>query len=645
MHEHTPVISVPAAGSSTARSLRKLRPYLWPCRWRLCTVSALAALASLLALAMPQVLKWIVDGPVARRDPRGVALGGLALLLLGAAEASLFGVRRRLAAGPLADIEARMRADLHRHAQRLPLAAHDGWTSGQLLSRGTSDPQVIHMFIAGPLTFLPVHAATLAVGAAILVSQQWLLALVVLAPVPLLVIESYRFESRYADVTRRALDLSGDLTTAVLESVAGIRVIKGFRRGEDRIARFRDQVRRVREAELDKARLLGGMSAVTTVLPGLATVGALATGAVQAADGQLSIGSLLAFLGTVAALRPAVEGAGGLLAGCHDAAAAADRYFEVLGRPMTDEPDPGDDEPDVVAGEPDPGDGEPGRVAAEGGARGNRPTWTSRPPGPDASPRSPGARRPAELAFARVDFRYSDAPAGDPPALREVTLRVAPGETLAVVGATGSGKSTLAALAARLYDPVAGRITLDGVDITRVPRAELRSAVAVAFDEPVLFTGTVMDNVLMGAEAGADEIDEALRAAGVDEFVHRLADGPRTRVGEGGMSLSGGQRQRIALARIMVRRPRLAVLDDPLSALDLHTEARVQDALREVLASTTAVVVAHRLSTVLMADRVALLEGGRVTAAGTHEELLAASPAYAALMTPIDVAAHGQEGA
>ncbi|WP_328460659.1 ABC transporter ATP-binding protein [Streptomyces sp. NBC_00448] len=644
MHEHTPVISVPAAGSSTARSLKKLRPYLWPRRWKLCTVSALAALASLLALAMPQVLKWIVDGPVARRDPRGVALGGLALLLLGAAEASLFGVRRRLAATPLADIEARMRADLHRHAQRLPLAVHDGWSSGQLLSRGTSDPQVIHMFVAGPLTFLPVHAATLAVGAAILVSQQWLLALIVLAPVPLLVIESYRFESRYADVTRRALDLSGDLTTAVLESVTGIRVIKGFRRGEDRIARFREQVRQVREAELDKARLLGGLSAVTTVLPGLATVAALATGAVQAADGQLSIGSLLAFLGTVAALRPAVEGAGGLLAGCHDAAAAADRYFEVLARPMTDEPDPGAGEPDVVAGESGP-------VAAEGGARGDRTTWTSSTtvagsdPGPDATPRSPGARRPAELAFARVHFRYPDAPAGDPPALREVTLRVAPGETLAVVGATGSGTSTLAALAARLYDPVAGRITLDGVDLTRIPRAELRSAVAVAFDEPVLFTGTVMDNVLMGAEAGADEIDEALRAAGVDEFAHRLADGARTRVGEGGMSLSGGQRQRIALARIMVRRPRLAVLDDPLSALDLHTEARVQEALREVLASTTAVVIAHRLSTVLMADRVALLEGGRVTAAGTHEELLADSPAYAALMTPIDVAAHGQGGA
>jgi ATP-binding cassette subfamily B protein len=602
-----------AAGSPTAQSLKKLRPYLWPRRRQLRAVSALAALASLLALAMPQVLKWTVDGPVAARDPRGVALGGLALLLLGAAEASVFGIRRRLAAAPLAGIEAGMRADVHRHVQRLPIAAHDGWTSGQLLSRGTSDPQAVRAFVAGPLTFLPVHAATLAVGAAILATQQWLLALIALAPVPLLIAESYRFESGYAKATRRAQDLSGDLTTAVLESVAGIRVTKGFRRGEQQTARFRDRALLVREAELHKARLLGGMSALTSVLPGLATAGALAAGAVQVAHGHLSIGSLLAFLATVAALRPAIEGAGASLAVCHDAAAATDRYVEVLGQPVMD--DAGAD-----VGQPSAGVGNDG-------------------PGAGPAPGAPHPPCPAELAFSGVAFHHPDAPEGDPAALREVTLRVAPGETLAVVGATGSGKSTLAALAARLYDPVAGRITLDGVDLTRIPRAELRSAVAVAFDEPVLFSGTVMDNILMGAQPDAGELEKALRSAGVDAFMHRLADGGRTRVGEGGMSLSGGQRQRIALARILVRRPRVAVLDDPLSALDTHTEAQVQGALREVLASTTALVIAHRLSTVLMADRVALLAGGRVVAVGTHQELLDTSPAYAALMTPVEAGA------
>jgi ATP-binding cassette subfamily B protein len=363
-------------------------------------------------------------------------------------------------------------------------------------------------------------------------------------------------------------------------------------------------------------------------MPGLATAAALATGAVQAAHGQLSIGSLLAFLGTVAALRPATEGAGGLLAVCHDAAAAANRYFEVLGQPIMDDSGRGVGKPDTVAD-------------ADGSGTDQ---ITHINPAPD-TPRSPRRQRPAELVFAGVGFRYPDAPAGDAPALWEVNLHIAPGETLAVVGATGSGKTTLASLASRLYDPVEGRITLDGVDITRIPRAELRSVVAVAFDEPVLFSGTIMDNVLMGEETDAGEVDRALRSASVDEFMHLLADGGRTHVGEGGMSLSGGQRQRIALARIMVRQPRVAVLDDPLSALDMHTEAQVQDALRDVLASTTALVIAHRPSTVLMADRVAMLADGRVAAVGTHEELLDTSSAYAALMTPTEAAVNRQEGA
>ncbi|MDX3228536.1 ABC transporter ATP-binding protein [Streptomyces sp. ME19-01-6] len=588
--------------------------------------AALAALASLLALLMPQVLKWIVDGPVAQRKPSEVVLGGLALLLMGAAEALIFGVRRWVMAGPLADIEAGMRADFYRHVQRLPIAVHDGWSSGQLLSRGTSDPQVIHMAIAGPLTFLPVHASTLVIGAVILISQQWLLAVILLSPVPLLIFLSYRFESRYAGATRRARDLSGDLTTTVLESVTGIRVIKGFRRSDHRIARFRDQVRRAREAELHKARLLGGMAVLITGLPGLAMVGALLTGAVQAAHGQLSTGTLLAFMGTVAALRPAIEQTGALLAVCHDGAAAVNRYFEVLDQPRGGYPR-------LEAGMPD-------TAVSEGGSGTNRNTGRAALACHDA----PCSQRPAELVFAGVGFRYPSAPADDPPALQDISLRVAPGETLAVVGATGSGKTTLASLVARLYDPTAGHITLDGVDISAISRAEMRSTVAVAFDEPVLFSGTISDNVLMGAEADPDELARALRATCADKFVDRLAEGGRTRVGENGMSLSGGQRQRIALARVMVRRPRVAVLDDPLSALDMHTEAQIQDALREVLASTTAVVIAHRPSTVLMADRVAVLAAGRVIAVGTHEELLHASSAYRALMTPIEMTVDPREG-
>ncbi|MCG0068888.1 ABC transporter ATP-binding protein/permease, partial [Streptomyces tricolor] len=246
-------------------------------------------------------------------------------------------------------------------------------------------------------------------------------------------------------------------------------------------------------------------------------------------------------------------------------------------------------------------------------------------------PEVPGERG---LRFEDVSFRYPDAPPDSPPLLSHIDLHIRPGESMALVGATGSGKTTLTALVPRLHEVTSGRITLDGVDITAMSREELRTRVAVAFEDPTLFSASVGENVLMGAPdgAGKPELDRALAIARAD-FAHALPQGTDTRVGEQGLSLSGGQRQRLALARAVVGRPEFLVLDDPLSALDVHTEAAVEAALRRVLADTTALIVAHRPSTVLLADRVALLSGGRITAVGTHQQLLRDNAEYARLMS------------
>ncbi|MFB7942598.1 ABC transporter ATP-binding protein [Streptomyces sp. NPDC004779] len=586
-----PPESAPARRSAV-RVLLRLWPYVRPVRGRFLTAAAVAIVASCLSLVIPLVLKWLVDGPVADRDPGGVWLGALYLLLLGFTEAVLFGLRRWLVARPLSSVEARMREDLYGRLQRLPVAFHDRWASGQLLSRGTTDLMIIRMFLAFPLTYLLVNAVTIVAGCALLLAQDAALALVLLTPVvPVMVLCSY-FERRYGVVARRAQDQVGDLTTVVEESVLGIRIVKGFGRHRSQAEAFRRLAALLRSTELSKARLLATIWALITVLPELAIGAALVLGSVRVADGGLSAGTLVAFLSTALALRWPVESIGFLLAMSQEAVTATERYFEVMDA---------QEERDAVA------------------------------PGGDG----PAVRGAAGLRFEGVSFRFPDAPDGTAPVLDGIDLHVRPGETLALVGATGSGKTTLTALVPRLHEASGGRILLDGEDIALMGRERLRTLVSVAFEEPTLFSASVGENVLMGAEAaaGAPDLDRALGIAQADGFVGRLPEGAGTQVGEQGLSLSGGQRQRLALARAVVGRPRFLVLDDPLSALDVHTEARVEAALREVLRETTALVVAHRPSTVMLADRVALLSGGRIAAVGTHQELLRSSAEYAWLMS------------
>ncbi|CAM5240973.1 ABC transporter ATP-binding protein OS=Streptomyces tendae OX=1932 GN=GUR47_36275 PE=4 SV=1 [Streptomyces tendae] len=603
---------------STVRALLRLWPYVRPVRARLGTAAVIAVLASCVGLVIPLVLKWMVDGPVADGDPAGVWLGAGYLLLLGVAEALLFGLRRWLVARPLAGVEAGMRADLYRRLQRLPVAFHDRWASGQLLSRGTTDLMLLRMFLAFPLTFLLVNGVTILIGVGIMLVQDWTLGLVVLGPAVPVMITCGIFEKKYSAVARRAQDQVGDLTTVVEESVLGIRIIKGFGRHRSQARAFHELSHTLRGTELRKARLLAAIWAVIVTLPEVAIGAALVVGSVQVADGSLSAGTLVAFLSTALALRWPVESIGFLLAMSQEAATATDRYFEVMDAEV-------ESAGGVGAGASVPGSGE------------HRPAER-------AASRAPGSAPTGGLRFENVRFRYPDAAPGSPPLLAGVDLHIRSGESMALVGATGSGKTTLTALVPRLHEVTGGRITLDGEDITALSREELRAMVAVAFEEPTLFSATVGENVLMGAaeEAGDAELDRALAVAQAD-FAHALPEGTGTQVGEQGLSLSGGQRQRLALARAVVGRPRFLVLDDPLSALDVHTEAAVEAALRQVLADTTALIVAHRPSTVLLADRVALLSEGRIAAVGTHHELLRTSPEYARLMSGLDGAGNDED--
>lgn len=564
------------------------------------TVAAIAA--TICGLAIPLVIRSIVDGPIARHRLAELWTPALLLVGLGAAEAVLFWARRMLSTRPTMRVEATMRAALYRRLQQLPVAFHDRWPAGQLMSRAVSDLSTIRRFLAFGLVFLVVNVATFVVGVGILLTLSWHLGLVVAALAVPLVLLSFQYESRYQILARQSQDQVGDLATIVEESVLGVRILKAFGRSAHLGRKFAQQAGELRATELSKARVIAVLWAVIIALPEIALGIALVLGIREVAAGTLSAGTLVAFFGTAMGLRWPIDSIGWLLAISNDTAAASERYFEVMDSPL------------IVTS-------------------------------PDNPVRAP--ERTGHLALDAVRFHFADGesnpalrrsgPAGHPAEiLRGIDLELLPGETVAVVGATGSGKTTLTALMNRLYDVTGGSIRLDGVDIRDLDLALLRSRVSVAFEEPTLFSASVRENVLLGKPDGTDQEVRAALAVAQADFVDELPWGLDTRIGEQGLTLSGGQRQRLALARAVVARPEILVMDDPLSALDIHTEAQVEAALRSVLDSTTALVIAHRASTVMLADRVALLEDGRITAMGTHSELMADVPAYRDLLASRD---------
>jgi ATP-binding cassette subfamily B protein len=582
---------------STFASVRRLYPFVRPAVPRLVAGFLSALGASLAALAIPRVLQAMVEGPLADSTAShdvGTLVGPVLLVLgLGLLEGGLILLRRNLVMYPGTRVEAVMRMALFRHLQALPVSFHDRWPGGQLLSRIMGDLGLLRRWLIFGLLQLAVSAITIVVGVAILLVTAGWLGLVYLAGAIPVTIIVFRFSRRYRVIARMSQDQSGDLATTVEESVHGIRVLKAFGRGHDALESFTGQAEELRRTEIRKAGSQATITASLQLIPEITIGACLVLGVLLAADGRMSVGTLVAFFMTTAVINGPVVDLGMTLSMTLNARTAVDRYFEVM------------ETPNRLA---DPAD-------------------------PVEAPAPRG-----HVALRDVTFRYEDA---EHPVLEHVDLELRPGTTTALVGLTGSGKSTLALLVPRIFDVTAGTVELDGVDVRRLRRADVRAFVAVAFEDPTLFSASVRENVLLGV---ADTLPAAEREARLHEaldvaqarFAYDLPDGVDTRIGEEGLSLSGGQRQRIALARAIAARPPVLVLDDPLSALDVSTEEAVTARLRDVLAATTSLVIAHRPSTVALADRVAVLQDGRITAVGTHSELLASDAHYRHVISSLE---------
>ncbi|MFC3980219.1 ABC transporter ATP-binding protein [Streptosporangium jomthongense] len=572
-------------------SLWRLRPYLRPYTTRLIVIW-LAALAGVgIGIVIPLIGREVIDGPVASGDTGALLPLFLLALALGAGEALLVLLRRWMLGEAVLGVETSIRDDLYAHLQRLPMGFHGSWQSGQLLSRATTDLSAIRRFLGFGMLFLVLISVQIVTVTGLLLNMYWPLGLLVAASALPIALISLRFERGYVDASRRVQDQQGDLATLVEESAAGIRTIKAFGRGPYVGGVFGDAALKIYRTAMEKVGLSSRFFTFLEVVPNVTLAVVLLTGALAVGTGALTLGTMVAFTTLMLQLVWPISALGFILVMGQEAMTAADRVMEVL-----------DTEPAIVGGT-------------------------------DAVERPRG-----HLRFEGVGFTF---PGTDRPVLRDVWLDVRPGETVAVVGATGSGKTTLTSLVPRLYDVTEGRVTLDGHDVRDLSLTALRTMVATAFEEPTLFSMSVRENLTLGRHDATEEEMAAAVEIAQAGFVHDLPWGLETRIGEQGMSLSGGQRQRLALARAVLARPKVLVLDDTLSALDVETEALVEEALRRVLRDATGIVVAHRASTVLLADRVALLLDGTITHVGPHHELMATVPEYrellsAALDEPLD---------
>ena len=566
-------------------ALRRYIPYMRP-YLGLVIVFGLAQLGSLAAAAsIPKVIQLIIDGPIAHHQlSQLLPMAGL-LVLIGLLEFVLVYVRRTFSGTASLRMETDLRNDFYAHLQDLQVSFHDNWQSGQLLSRAISDIATVRRFVSFGLIWFLQTVVTSAVVLVLMWSLDWKLAIVVAICMVPIVYFSNKFHSKYRLIARRLQDQQGDLTTVIEEMATGVRIIKAFGRMPLMQKRFEDQARLLRSTSLEGIRARAILWTQINFLPNLSLVAVLLLGGFNVVQGSLTIGGLIAFMNYVFMLTWPMDAIGWVLAMSEECQTACERLNEVL-----------DSRPEIAD--------RPGARAME----------TSR----------------GRIEFRGVGFKY---PKSDEWILRDLNLVVEPGETVGIVGRTGSGKTTLAYLLPRLYDVAEGQVLLDGVDVRDLHLRSLRSHIGVAFEDPILFSASVHENLVMGRPVVSDE--ELKRAIDVAQagFVWDLPWGLETRVGEQGYTLSGGQRQRLALARAVLGSPPVLVLDDPLSSVDVHTEALIEESLARVLEGVTGLLVVHRPSTLALADRVALIDGGTVAATGTHTQLMKTNELYRALLS------------
>ncbi len=561
-------------------TLRRLFAFLRPYRRQVIGSLAFAWAAMVMTVTIPWLVGKAVDAinEGTRPDllPLALAIVGAGILRLG-----LTWVRRVVAGKVSLAVEFDLRQRVYGHLQSLELSFFDSQQTGQLMSRATVDLQSIRFFLGYGLIFLTQSFLTIALASVVMFAiKPWLAALALL-PVPFVVLAAARFNRLSRPAVQEVQQRIAELTAEAEESVSGVRIVKAFAREDHMLERFRLSVSRVFDQNVYSTRLRAFYSPMLGFIPSLGLAVVLYIGGVQVINDNLTLGEFTAFYTYLMMLMGPMRGLGMALGMAQRAVASGNRLFEILDR---------------------------------------RPTISSLPDAP-ALPDGPGA-----VEFRGVTLGY----AGAEPSLVDVDLAVEAGRTVALVGPTGSGKTSLVALIARLYDPGAGKVLVDAADVRSVDVESLRGQIAFVADDPFLFSASVAENIAYARpDATREQIETAARRAQAHDFITRLPDGYETIVGERGLTLSGGQRQRVAIARALIVEPRILILDDATSSVDARTEEEIKKGLLEVMAGRTTFVVAHRLSTISLADEIVVMDAGRVVDRGTHEELLDRCPLYA----------------